>query len=204
MPRFADDRARAIVGRAVDAYARLARTRYVSQGRDRVEVLQEGVRFRYRSGQRTVGYDGTTLWVRDGNGPVHFAAADTRTAAIWLDRIGMQLEPVLRELVRGRNPMRLLLPPEGLARWSGTEGKGPNQVQLIEVVTPEMRLVFGVRADGLLDSMAVANVDAAGKVLNRSQRTYRYVGPQPVPRDFQPPAGVARRSLSELIRPIRR
>ncbi|MCX7800062.1 MAG: hypothetical protein N2109_06920 [Fimbriimonadales bacterium] len=204
LPRFADERARAIVERAVQAYAKLPSTRYVSQGRDRVEVLQEGVRFRYRSGRRTVGYDGTTLWVRDGNGPTHFATADPRTAALWLDRVGVQLEPVLRELARGRNPMRLLLPPEGLARWAGTEGKGPSAVQLIEVVTPELRLVFGVRPDGLLDSMGAANVDSAGRVLNRSQRTYRYGGARPTMRDFQPPAGAPRRPLSELIRPIRR
>jgi len=60
--------------------------------------------------------------------------------------------------------------------------------------------VFGVRPDGLLDSIAVANVDAAGKVLNRSQRVYRYASGVPNPKDFQPPLGVARRPLSELLK----
>ena len=200
LPRFADEKAKSVVERAVGSYARLRATRYVSEGRDRVEVIQDGVRFRYRSGARTVGFDGSTLWVRDGNGPAFAAAADPRTAAIWLDRLGIQLEPVLRELVRGRNPMRLVLPPEGLAVWAGTEGQGPKAVQLIECATPGMRLVFGVRPDGLLDSIAVANVDAAGKVLNRSQRVYRYASGAPDPKDFQPPLGVARRPLSELLK----
>ncbi|MFN3683754.1 MAG: hypothetical protein ACK41F_07425 [Fimbriimonadaceae bacterium] len=199
MPRFADDRARKLVERAVAKYATLRASRYVSEGRDRVEVIHEGVKFRYRSGARTVGFDGSALWVRDG-GPVYSAAADPRTAAIWLDRLGIQLEPVLREMVRGRNPMRLVLPPEGIAAWAGTEGQGPQAVQLIECAAPGMRLVFGVRPDGLLDSIAVANVDAAGKVLNRSQRVYRYAAGAPSPRDFQPPAGVARKPLSELLR----
>lgn len=200
LPRFADEKAKSLVERAVEAYARLRASRYVSEGRDRVEVIQEGVKFRYRSGARTVGFDGSTLWVRDGNGPAFAATADPRTAAIWLDRLGIQLEPVLRELVRGRNPMRLVLPPEGVAVWAGTEGQAPKAVQLIECATPGMRLVFGVRPDGLLDSIAVANMDAAGKVLNRSQRVYRYSAAAPSPQDFQPPAGAARRPLSELLK----
>ncbi len=199
MPRFADDRAKRLVERSVEAYARLRATRYVSEGRERVEVLQEGVRFRYRTGQRTVGFDGSTLWVREGQGPVFRASADTRTAAIWLDRLGIQLEPVLRELVRGRNPMRLVLPPEGVAAWSGSEGRGDRSVQLVECLAPGLRLVFGVRPDGLLDSIVVANVDAAGKVLNRSQRVYRYSVAKPSPQDFRPPEGAAERPLSELL-----
>ncbi|MBX7131153.1 MAG: hypothetical protein K1X67_00595 [Fimbriimonadaceae bacterium] len=131
-------------------------------------------------------------------GDVRFAKAQAA-----LDAARIRWDPMLRDMLLERNPIRAMLSPKFKAKGVGTLSIGGKSCGLVKYEGPRIRLTLLIRkSDGLVMRTTSESLDQNGNVVNVADRTYSYLSyRKPIARTtFQvtAPIGFAKLGLDRL------
>jgi hypothetical protein len=206
-PKFLDAGAKKVLEASIAAYERPRELIVMVDERGetrRFWIGKSGVR--ERQGNVEWAYTGRRLMVRDERNKKFYAGTANLSAAFSaIQFVGGRIDPTLRLMMLGRNPVREILEPNHVVKSVGSITMDNAPASVLSISGPGMRIGLVVRqSDGLVASMTTENVDASGKTLHRSERRFRYqsVGVPLQASLFRlvPPKGMSTTSVSEIIR----
>lgn len=204
-PKYADQAARQLTEKAIHAYDLINQIGYsVTDSEGVTRVWYDNDYVRQAGPSLDIAYQPGKFAVLDReaqrvySGDVRFAKAQ-----VALDEARIRWDPMLRDLLLERNPVRTMLSPKLKARSAGTLSIGGKACGLVKYEGPRIRLTILIRkSDGLIMRTTSESLDGAGSVINAADRTYNYMSyRKPIAKStFQlnPPSGFARLPLSQL------
>lgn len=177
-PKVENKEAAALLGRLFDRYDRLREVAYrvdSEDGRQQVWLGERGVRqkgsrweWAYRNGLLTLA-DHQTKRVFEGK-------CRPSEVARHLGRAGLTWEPMLRELMADRNPVRAMMNDRMEVSLAGSITLAGQPCSILRATGPRIRLSLMVRrSDGLLVGTTSESLDPSGAVVSSSERRIEYV-----------------------------
>ncbi len=174
-PTFASAQAKAVFQSSVMAYRHLKSISYSVV--DSSGTWKAG--FGSASASQTFGatrftYGGGTLKYSKG-GATKSVKVTMRLLPDMLAKIKMPLEPLLRTLIEGTNPIERLVAEDLRVRYVGSVKAGANRYDVLEAAKPGYRMTLELRSDShLIASVVSEQVDARGNAFGRTERRFTY------------------------------
>ena len=181
--KFADAKAKALAQAAIKAYEGYRSGAFdVLAGGVRTRVVFEKRKARQKGGGADWAFDGKVATVRDGKtGRVYRGAATFSELLTTLSASKQAVDPTLRLLMVGRNPVRELLAPGMKARRVGTIAQGGKTCEILELEGPGVRISIWLdQSTHLMVRIATENRDAKGVTVSESEKTFSYLAPATV------------------------
>ncbi len=174
-PRYADAQAKSLAHRSELAYRDLGSAAVDYNGRDGMgQFWVAGGNFRERAAEFEWIYAGNVLSVR-AKGVLYRGKISKSRVPTALDKLGVAPQPMLLQLLQGRNPMGTLLTTDALVRLAGNLALGDSPAKILEIKSAGVTVNALVRdRDGLLASVRSSIIDQHGAVAMREELTYKY------------------------------
>lgn len=174
-PTYRDAGARQAVARSIAAYDRLRHIVLdVNERGASTRIWISGGGYRERQAGLEWSYARRTVAVRAGT-RFHRGPGNKNDVFLILANANRRMDPLLRALIDGENPMRELLDPGMTVRSVGTMQIGGKPVTIVAMDGPSLRVEAAIRADGLLASVATTNRDRSGRTIGSTERRYTIV-----------------------------
>lgn len=175
-PKFADSKAKAVVQASLSAYRNLKSVVYSTTNGSEVFSV-------WWAGERMKQADVNAVWTfnagkfnyldtkRKKKGSASFPKVSLSNK---LRSLNTRLDPDLRLIMNGRNPLEVLLTPATVVRFSGMLSIGGQTVKVIEINNGAIRTYMQVRdSDHLVNNIITENI-LRGRVQARTERMYKY------------------------------
>jgi hypothetical protein len=178
-PHYQSAAAGKVVRASLAAYERLRSLNFtVAAEGDVSHITWSGRQARQDSGRLIWAYDGSVLSVLDkANRKLYRGTTHGGRINDYLGRLGGRIDPTLRVLMSGRNPLELLFIKGMTARLAGAIMLNGAQLDLVELRSPGIRIQLQVRRDNhLLAATLTENIDPAGHSVSKSQKLFTYGG----------------------------
>lgn len=204
-PKYADQAARQLTEKAIHAYDLINQIGYsVTDSEGVTRIWYDNDYVRQTGPSLDIAYQPGKFAVLDRENQ-RFYSGDVRfaKAQIALDEARIRWDPMLRDLLLERNPVRTMLSPKLKGRSAGTLSIGGKTCGLVKYEGPRIRITILIRkSDGLVMRTTSESLDGARSVINVADRTYSYMSyRKPIAKStFQlnPPSGYAKLPLSQL------
>lgn len=177
LPKGVESAARPILDRAVRAYSRL-RNLYVAvqDGRNQATIWKSDGRARQETARARWAYDGGTLAIELGATRRFYRGKLSAGRVLpTLNRLKVELDGTLVQLLQRINPVLGVLTPEAQVRLAGSIVLDGVACDLLEVRGKLTKASLIVRrSDGLLARISLERQDTKGQRAFRSERAFRY------------------------------
>jgi len=175
-PKYASPAARQAIQASVRAYGRLNQLNYsVSDdtGTTKVAYKKDDMLQQSSAGKWT--FIGGHLHAEPKGKATVDRKGSWRMVDTVVGQLGMPVEPLLRHLAKGDNPLTSYLGSDLTAKLVGQIGSGKVICDLVQLSGKGLRLTLTIRRDThLLQAVESANLDARGRVVARSERRFSY------------------------------
>lgn len=176
LPTATDNPTRDLLAATFNAYGRLRHVAYqvMDDGRPTQVWLSDGAARQVTERGEWMWKAGSLRIAPKGSGPQTLAAklADAENR---VNQMGMPLEPMLKRLIRGQNPLHAMWKPDLKARIVGQVSSGTMRGTLLELHSPGIRINAIIdRSTYLIQSLTTESLDGNGKVVTSSERRFQY------------------------------
>lgn len=171
-PTYGDAKAKEKIRGAIEAYREATSLHYkVSKGgKDSAEVYWQGISARQQNATFRWGYHNGLLTTY-GFGKAYRGKAPLGRVADYLEALHGSMDPSLRILLSGRNPLEVLSLPGMKARTVGES----DALTVVELSSPGLRINVGfAKANPLPRDLATENLDPKGRVVSTSEESFTY------------------------------
>ena len=177
-PTYADFGTKQTIENAIQAYDQLKSVEYrVRAGSETTRVIwQENsarqddavLKWSYHQGQLTI--------YAIKSGELFRGATALRHVPDYLHALGGSIDPTLRLLLSGRNPIEVLFAPGTKAQTVAQSSAHGVILQVVELSRPMLKIQLQFRSGQPLPvSVGVENLDAASRVVSQSERNFEYL-----------------------------
>jgi len=205
-PRPLDARSKALLDRVLRAYDGVSRAHFVVlRDGERVECWVSGPKFRQRSRSADLTYDGKNLVVVDRRRQVIFLGRAGRSEVVAAAAAaGAPLEPMLRWLSIGENPLRQWLRSGFEVRWAGKGMLRGTRYSVMMATGSGVTLAFDVSEQSGLVHQIITSGPLSSQVGITGISRYSYQAWRtPIPVNelrASAPSGYGREPLAKLFR----
>jgi hypothetical protein len=174
-PTFASGQAKAVFQGSVMAYRRLKSASYTAiDGSGSWKVSYGATTASQVFGPTSFSFSGGSLKYSKG-GAAKTVKTSVRTLPETLAKLKLSLEPMLRTLIEGTNPLERLVAEDLRIRYVGSVKAGANRYDVIEASKPGYRMTLELRSDNhLIASVVSEQIDARGTAFARTERRFTY------------------------------
>jgi hypothetical protein len=174
-PHYADAQAKSVAHRSELAYRDLGSAVVEYAGREGSgQFWVASGNYREKASDFEWVYAGNVLSVR-AKGVLYRGKISKSRVPTALDKLGVVPQPMLLQLLQGRNPMGTLLTTDARVRLAGNMAFGDSPGKILEIKNAGVTVSAMVRdRDGLLASVHSSLIDQHGAVAMREDFTYQY------------------------------
>lgn len=180
---YADAKAKTLAQSAIKAYEGYRTGAFdVEVGGARTRVQFDRRKARQKGQGADWAFDGKVATLRDpATGRVYRGAATFSELLTALSASKQAVDPTLRLLMVGRNPVRELLGPGMKARRVGSIAQNGKMCEILELEGPGARISLWLDASThLMVRIATENRDGKGNTVSESEKTFTYLAPSTV------------------------